>query len=752
MATAAQCAPEPDVLAHALEYAGRGWKVFPCRADNKRPHTTNGFHDASADPAVIRGWWSRWPNAMIGAPTGPSMGAWVLDIDDPATFSAACDDMGIVLPSTRCASTGKGLHHYFEWDATTPIRNAQQDKKGWPFPDLPGAEVRGDGGYIILPPSLHPLGRRYEWIRDEDPSEAPDDLLNIIRQGRSRQEPANKKPADNDEAPDPVEPPKDGKDTRYGLAALKAECDGIARAGEGSQENTLNAASLKIGALVAGGELTFVTAARQLLSTAMLMPSYNPRDPWDPTEIADKVKRGLRDGMREPRKAPPRTPGAMGKGKGVTLDDFRAYMPTHQYIFTPSGEPWPASSVNSRIPPIPLLDADGAPVINKKGEEVMILANQWLDEHRPVEQMTWAPGEPKVIDDRLISDGGWIDRPGCHCFNLYRPPVSIPGDASQVKPWVDHIQRIYPEDAAHIIKWLAHRVQRPHEKINHALVLGGLQGVGKDTLLEPVKLAIGPWNFAEVSPQHLLGRFNGFVRSVILRVSEARDLGDIDRFAFYDHMKTYTAAPPDVLRVDEKHLREYAVFNVCGVIITSNHKSDGIYLPSDDRRHYVAWSEAEKEQFSAEYWTSLYGWYQAGGNGHVAAYLRELDLSDFNAKAPPPKTPAFWDIVSANRAPEDAELADALDKHGYPSATSLTQIMRYSSETFAAWLGDRRNSRKVPHRLEECGYVPCRNTAAKDGLWKVNGARSVIYVKRELSIRDAHASAEKLVEHSRNWR
>jgi len=58
----------------------------------------------------------------------------------------------------------------------------------------------------------------------------------------------------------------------------------------------------------------------------------------------------------------------------------------------------------------------------------------------------------------------------------------------------------------------------------------------------------------EVSPQQMLGNFNGFVKSVVLRINEARDLGDTDRFAFYDHMKGYTAAPPDVLRVNECRL------------------------------------------------------------------------------------------------------------------------------------------------------------------------------------------------------
>ncbi len=57
----------------------------------------------------------------------------------------------------------------------------------------------------------------------------------------------------------------------------------------------------------------------------------------------------------------------------------------------------------------------------------------------------------------------------------------------------------------------------------------------------------------------MLGRFNGFLKTVILRINEARDLGDVNRFQFYDHMKAYTAAPPDVLRVDEKNLREHSV-------------------------------------------------------------------------------------------------------------------------------------------------------------------------------------------------
>ena len=421
---------------------------------------------------------------------------------------------------------------------------------------------------------------------------------------------------------------------------------------------------------------------------------------------------------------------------GIVVDDFHAYMPTHRYIFVPRRELWPAASVNSRIPP--LVVGDGT-----------MKASKWIDRHRSVEQMTWAPGEPLLIQDRLISHGGWIHRAGVACFNLYRPLVILLGDASAVGPWNEHIRLIYPEDADHIIAWLAHRVQHPGEKVNHALVLGGLQGIGKDSLLEPVKHAVGPWNFSEVSPAHLLGRFNSFVKSVILRVNEARDLGDMNRYAFYDHTKVYTASPPDVLRCDEKNIREYAVLNVSRLVVTSNYKSDGIYLPADDRRHYIAWSEKDKGDFDEAYWQELWGWYEEGGMEHVAAYLTSLDLSDFDPKAPPPKTPAFWHIVDANRSPEDAEIADVLDKLDHPDAITLEDLVRESESDLGDWLGERKHRRQIPFRLENAGYVPVRNEAAKDGLWKVSGKRQAIYARHELSVSERASAASTRKEQGR---
>jgi hypothetical protein len=429
----------------------------------------------------------------------------------------------------------------------------------------------------------------------------------------------------------------------------------------------------------------------------------------------------------------------------VSLDDFHAYMPQHSYIFAPTREMWPASSVNKRLPPVEL----------KAGKKKKIVRpTDWLDKHQPVEQMTWVPGEPTLIRDRLISHGGWIDRPGCTTFNLYRAPTIAHGDPAKAKRWLDHVRHVYPSDADHIIWWLAHRVQRPGDKINHALVLGGEPGIGKDTILQPVKHAVGHWNFEDIVPGQLLGRFNSFVKSVVLRINEGRDLGEWDRYALYEHMKLYTAAPPDVIRCDEKNIREHQVPNVCGVIITTNHKSDGLFLPANDRRHYVAWSNLTKEAFEERYWREIWVWYAQGGYGHVAAYLSTLDISSFDAKAPPLKTRAFWAIVDAGRPPEDGELADALDtlqkRHAledWPLAVTLADVISCTEGSFNTWLSERKNSRQIPHRMETAGYVAVRNPADKtEGRWKIGPKRMVIYAKATLTVRDQVVAAANLVE------
>jgi hypothetical protein len=474
------------------------------------------------------------------------------------------------------------------------------------------------------------------------------------------------------------------------------------------------------------------------LDLAVHWPSIQNKD-----DISDWVARGggtadvLRKLLVEATPAYQATPPPQQQqlpAGPLAIEDFFGYSPEHNYIYRYTGQRWPMGTIDRRLP--------------KVGR---FKASTFIDRTRSVEQMTWMPGEPELIRDRLVANGGWFDHKGATVFNLYRAPMLKPGNPRGAQRWLDHVQKIYPDNAEYLIKWCAHRCQHPHIKINHALFLGGAPGIGKDSLLEPVRYAVGEWNCETVSPTQITGRFNGYLCSVLLVISEARDLGDLARPQFYEHTKLIMASPPTALMIDEKNTKPYYIPNLVGVIITSNHKAGGIFLPADDRRHYVAWSTTGLDDFEDGYFHSLWQYFELGRDD-IAAYLMQLDISEFDPKAPPPKTSAFWDIVNASRSHEASDLADALDaiakKNGgqRPRAVTLFEIQNCTvSSEFMDWLKDRKNRRTLPDHFERYGYVPLRNESDhRDGLWVVGARRQTVYVQAALTVQEQHAAVTEL--------
>jgi hypothetical protein len=246
---------------------------------------------------------------------------------------------------------------------------------------------------------------------------------------------------------------------------------------------------------------------------------------------------------------------------------------------------------------------------------------------------------------------------------------------------------------------------------------------------------------------------------VILRINEARDMGEssVDRYQFYERTKVLMASPPETLTVQEKYLKRYSIMNLVCIIITTNNKTNGLYLKGDDRRHFVAWSPLTEADFEAGYFSRLWDWYdKEDGFAHVAAYLRAVDVSAFDPKVSPPKTSAFWEIVGANQAPEDSELSSLLMMIGdpeLPDAVTVEQVAAMAAQSlmefgdFYSMITDKKSRRTMPGRFERAGYVSVRNPGdRKDGLWAVNRKRQVIYVRKELSIKAQYAAAEALIK------
>lgn len=166
-------AAQAPMLAAALAYAAEGVPVFPCKPD-KKPYTDHGFHDASTDPEIIRRWWAKWPDAMIGMPTGAASGRDVLDVDmdelqgkdGEAALAALVAKRG-PLPDTQEVLTPRGGRHvHFLADPARPIPS-RASKIG---ADL---DIRGTGGYVILPPSHRADGKAYEWELSSHPDDVP---------------------------------------------------------------------------------------------------------------------------------------------------------------------------------------------------------------------------------------------------------------------------------------------------------------------------------------------------------------------------------------------------------------------------------------------------------------------------------------------------------------------------------------------------------------------------------------------------
>jgi hypothetical protein len=200
------------------------------------------------------------------------------------------------------------------------------------------------------------------------------------------------------------------------------------------------------------------------------------------------------------------------------------------------------------------------------------------------------------------------------------------------------------------------------------------------------------------------------------------------------------ATPPNTLRVNEKYVREYYIINCLGMVVTTNYR-DALYLPANDRRHYVAFSERRTEDFGKEFWDSFWSWYTDGGGlKHVAALLHRYDLSGFNPKAAPPKTPAFWHMVNVDRGEEHSELADAIDALKNPDALTINQLME--KVPGLEWLRDLKKRRIVRKRLEESGYVAAANARAKSnhGMWTINSKRQVIYARSDLDLQQRQAA------------
>lgn len=284
----------------ALDYARRGWRVFPlhtivcgactcgqpeCSSPGKHPLVRRGLYEATTDENLIREWWRGWRRANVGVVTGAESGIAVIDVDLPTALASLDCLIGADPGRTLTGVTGGGGMHLFYATEDAELGNSVGRLPGLDD-DLPGIDLRANGGYVVAPPSVHRTGGRYSWL-DEGRHLAP--TPSWLRQ-----------PPRRVAALRSAQPARfTGDGTAYGTAVLRAELQQLRGAAVGTRNHALNRAAFSAAQVVAGGELGEAAARRSLLGTALGIG-------LDEAEARQTIESGFAAGLRSPRCAPHR--------------------------------------------------------------------------------------------------------------------------------------------------------------------------------------------------------------------------------------------------------------------------------------------------------------------------------------------------------------------------------------------------------------------------------------------------------------
>ncbi len=264
-----------------------------------------------------------------------------------------------------------------------------------------------------------------------------------------------------------------------------------------------------------------------------------------------------------------------------------------------------------------------------------------------VDKMDFAPKMPKIFE-----------KDGIKYFNTWdqlKEDQGIQGDCSK---WLSHWDVLgWGDDRDHMLKWMAYTIRHPENKINHILMLGGYEGIGKDLILSPFFKAMGKYSRIE-NGSVLLSGFNSYLlnsKHIHFNETEIGDMREAEKVN--SKLKPLATAPPERLTVDQKYLIPIEIQNIVNISMTTNSQMP-IKLSGTSRRFYAVWSNLDIRDSNQEmksewrdYFDDIWTWMRNGGMDHCIYYLRNnVDLSDFDPRSTPKMTEFLRDITESSKS------------------------------------------------------------------------------------------------------
>ena len=704
-------------LQAALEYAQRGWAVFPvhyikeggcscgkesCRNAGKHPMTRSGFKDATTDISKIKRWWGKRPDANIGCATGEESGLSVLDVDPrnggDQTLNFIAPD-NIALSSTLCSDTGGGGNHllfkYFN---------------GAKFGKMPGIDIKSDGGYIVLPPSNHLSGGHYAW-RDGECTE-PMELASWV-------------PVINTSSVHKV-----SERTRSnGLGDFEGLID------DGCTEVELKEMLSHISADIDEPEWFRILAAVYSWNNIKGYPiaeawskkavdRYAPgqvRGKWDAFDrdgvsvsvgtLKYKSSIGLRveqlDGLESLKARVASVANRVEletdvrkevlKAKLVKIDHDIMIKCFQDKLHALTGVKVPISNVREMLPYTSELGVSDEEqpswckqwvYLTLDGKFLKLASRDSMGEKAfnmcHGKDIPWGDGGFKPSAAKWTADRGFLKQaittnylPECEdvlCKNDKGQDVVnsylhalVPVPATQysdegkklIKQLKRHMRLICgnKDDAKVLMQWIAHNIQFPGRQIGWTPLIQSFEGGGKSLFGDIMRLCMGTQNVGVVSASQLLTPFNGWATGVAVNVLEEIRLAGHNRHDALNALKPLITDKS--VMITGKGSNGYDTRNTCNYICFTNFRN-AVPLNSADRRWWVIFCPyntldefSEEVGDTVEYFNILYD----GMREHcseVHKWLSEYCITDeFLALKTAPMTAAKQAVIATENSSHD---------------------------------------------------------------------------------------------------
>lgn len=640
------------------DLAAFGLRVFPAKASSKEPALKwKQYQTQAPSVADIAHWDASDLNACVV--TGAASRIVVLDVDSEDA-QRVVDELD--LPITPSVVTARGRHLYFQ-APSRPIKNSV---------NLAGVklDVRGDGGYVVAPGSIHPDGAMYKWEVspvEVDFAEFPQQLLALLEASKPKQSRTTQPSAVSiaDACGSGIE--------RYIAYELDQAVKDLNAAVEGERNDTLFKVSARMARHVAAADIEWSEVTATLAAAAV-------NAGLEDSEIAPTIESGWKAGCEQP------TPWVRAAVEHVYLAAQNCF------YHLASRTEFDKDGFNGH---------HGHKHQGKRTFANFLLAEGYV---RKVSDITYDPLDPRL----------YVERDGLEFLNTFRPS-SVQAVAGDPEPFVDFLAGLVPnvDEREHLLKMIGFTVRNPGKKVRHALLLRTkVQGVGKSMLADIWGELLGVHNVRKTTPREIFSDFQGYLRESTLVLCEEMNLGM--GMKPYNELKDILTS--DTAVINEK-FKKPRVWPIHATMVFFSNLEKPILVEQSDRRLFYIDSQAIKRE--PDYYRTFSAWWRSN-LGVIRAYLDSIDLGDFNPHAPPPMTAAKHGLIEGSKSELAQDLQWAIKgRRGCFDwdLVTLDQVVLEMDRKFGP--------RKVADALKEIGAVSLgqqRIGERKLSLWAIRNA------------------------------